>query len=327
MLKIFQRNMALQMVLVAVALLLLWLRPLAAPPELSAGEHPALFYSLLCSWLSATPRLAVILAMLLVLIEGILLNLLLADVGLVSQNSLLPALFFVVSISAGASTLTPAILVWGVMIACLNQLVLRGTLLTIPSSKICGATVLIGIASLCYQPAAALLLSYIFIAINYRLYNWKELAVMLLGFAAPYVAVVAVLFLTGGLADWWQGLVAGWAAIGTHLGHFTLLQALGTALLFAVLLWGLFSENIHLSEHPVVWQRNASTLMLLTVGAIGMVFYSPLQPATLQLFALPFAFCATRLFPINTTGVHRHIRHPWRYDLLLILIFIAALVC
>lgn len=327
MLKIFQRNTALQIVLMVVALLLLWIRPLLTPPELSAGDHPALLYSILCSWLSSTPRLAVVIAMLLVLTEGIMLNWVLSDVGLVSQNSLLPAFLYILTMSAGASTLTPSILVWGIMIICLNQYMLRGTLLTIPSSKICGAATLIGIASLFHLPAAAILLSYLFIAINYRLYNWKDWAVMFLGFAAPYIAVASVLFLTDDIDTWWTEIGEGISAIGIHFNHFTLVQALATAFLFAVLLWSLLSESLHLSEHPVVWQKNAATVMLLTIGAAGMSAYTPLQSSSLQFYAIVFAFSVTHLFPINTTSPRRRVRRPWLYDLLLITLFAAALVC
>lgn len=318
------------MVLTAAVLLLLWLRPLITPPAIAAGGHPAILYSILCSWLTSVPRLAVVIAMLLVLTEGVLLNLLLARVGLVSQNSLLPTLLFIIAVSAGNSTLTPMILVWAAIIACLNQLMLRGSLLTISSAQVCGATALIGIASMLYLPAALLMLSYILIAVNYRLYNWKDWAVMILGFAAPYLTLVAVLFLTGGLPAWWQSVADGFADIGLTLGNFTHLQAVGIALLFLVLLWGLLNVVFHLSEHPVLWQKNASTVLLFIVGALCMMLYTPLQASSLQLFATPFAFCATLLLLGTTSGTanrRTRKRHLWIYDLLLILIIIAAIVC
>lgn len=330
MLKIFQRNMALQMVLTIAVLLLLWLRPLLSPPAITAGDHPALLYSLLSSWLAPTPRLAVVIAMLLTLAEGMMLNMLLSSIGLVSQNSLLPTLLFIVAAGAGATTLTPMVIVWAALIGCLNQLMLRSTLLTIPSSKICGATALIGIASMFYLPAAVMMLSYLLVAVNYRLYNWKDWAVMLLGFIAPYLTLAAVLFITGDLAQWWDSITDGLGDISVTLGSFTLPQALGAAMLLFIMLWGLLNVMLHLGEHPVVWQKNASTVMLFFVGALCILLYAPVQSASMQLIAVPFAFCTTLLLlgsTPSTTSLRNRKRRLWIYDTLLILIIIAAIAC
>ena len=330
MIKLFQRNIALQAVLTLVALLLLWGSSLLAPPSMDAGDHPAVLYSLLCRWLNSLPRLAVVIAMLLVLVEGVMLNLLLANEGLVSQNSLLPTLLYVVVTSAGATTLTPIILVNALAIAVLDQLMLRGTLLTIPTGKACGATLLIGAASLFYQPAALLLLSYLLIAANYRLYTWKDWCVMLLGFAAPYITLALVLYMTDGLASWWNDTVACFTSIDLHLGTTGTATTIGGAVLAAVFVWSLLHVGSRLGERPVLWQRNAATVMLFAVGAAGMLFFAPLLPLRIALFALPFTFCSYRLLTCateTTTGFGRRKKRTWIYDTLLILIIIAALLC
>lgn len=328
MIKLLQRNMVLQAVLILAVLVLLWLRPLAEAPLMDGGDHPAILYSLLCQWLQTVPRLAVILAMLLVLIEGVMLNLLLANVNLVSQNSLLPTLLYVIAMSAGASTLTPIVLVNGVLIVCLNQLLLRGTLLTISLNKACGATLLIGIASLFYQPAALLILSYLLIAANYRLYGWRDWAVMILGFAAPYVLLVLILFLSDGLASWWQTTL--WSLSLTIQPGTTDLHAWASLLLAVLFLWSMLQLLGRLSERPVLWQKNASTIMLCSVGAAGMMLYTPLLPIRMALFAIPFSFCTNRLLTSPTdvsTGFGRRKQRLWIYDLLLVVILTAAFLC
>ena len=90
MLKLFQRDILVQAALLLVVLALMWIRPLIDPQPMSDGEHPAVLYALLCQWMAGVPRLAVVLAMVLVLAEGIGLNLLLANSGLTSQKRLLP---------------------------------------------------------------------------------------------------------------------------------------------------------------------------------------------------------------------------------------------
>jgi len=335
MIKLFHKDMILQSVLILVALFLLWGRALMAPVEMDAGEHPAILYSLICQWLTQTPRLAVIIAMLLALAQGITLNLLLANVNLVSQNSLLPTLLYLIATAVTASTLTPILLVNGIAIAMLYPLMLRGTLLTIPAEKVCGATMLAGVATLFYTPAIMLMLSYLLIALTYRLYNWKDWFLMLLGFAVPYILLILTLYMTDTLSDWWQTTTSSLENITLNLhkrdNTSGLLQNPWLSLVPAVvLLWSLGGTLGHLSEHTVIWQRNASTVMLFTVGGIGMLLYSTLLPLNMSLFAIPFSFCTYRMLSCaeaNHTGFGRRKKHNWIYDLLLILIFVIAVIC
>lgn len=329
MLKLFQRNMALQIVLILAAVALLWMKPLVSPPMLSVGEHPAILYSLLCSWLASVPRLAVVLALVLTLVGGICINILLADVGLVSQNTLLPALLYITLVSAGANTLTPEIIVCSVSIACLAPLMLRSSLLTIPPSKACGATALIGIATLFHMPAVALMLSYMLIAANFRLYGWKDWVVMFLGFLAPYMLLISVLFLTGDLDSWWNGVTAALGDVMLRFDHLSQLQAIGVGFLALMFIWSLLNMSGRMNEHPVVWRQNASTVLLLSVGALGMAIYSPLSARTLVPFTIPFAFCFTHLLlpQQSSLGFHGRKKHTWIYETLFILTLIAAFVC
>lgn len=329
MLKLLQKSMAMQIALILVATTLLWIRPLLAPPTMEAGTHPAILYGILCQWLSAVPRLAVIVAMLLVLAEGVLLNLMLSEVSLVSQNNLLPTLLFVVVMSAGATTLTPLILVCGFMIAGLSQLLLHSSLLTIPPLKICNATALIGLATLFYTPAIALLLSYLLVASNYSLYGWKEWFQMILGFLVPYLPVLAVLFFTDGVADWWQGVVETLGTITLAIAFTNLRQTIGMIVLLLLTAGFLFVTITRQSEHPVVWQKNSATVMLYTVSGVGMAVYHGLGGNTMQLFAIPFAFCASRclLSSHHSSTFQSRKQRQWIYDLLFLTILIAAALC
>lgn len=324
--------MALQAVLILAALALLWGHSLIAPSPLVCGDHPAILYSFLCRWLTNLPRLAVILAIVLILAEGIFLNIFLTDTGLVVQNSLLPTLLYILAISAGTTTITPIILVNGVAILVLRQLFLHGTLLTIPSGKICAATALIAIATLLYQPAIFLLLTYLLIAANYRLYSARDWALMILGFMAPYLLLLGILYLTDGIPIWWSTTVAALSDI-PHLSFSThnipLLSLFASIFLLGIFLWGLLNLNLQLSQHPVLWQKNASTVMLFTVGALGLMLYTPLLPPAIPLFALPFTLCTQHTF-LNSqpySSSFRKKKHPWIYDILFLLIIAAAYLC
>ncbi len=330
MLNLFRKNMAVQVLLIVVALVLLWLQPLITPPPMTASpDTDGVLYSLLVNWLSGVSRLAVIIAMILVLAEGLLLNILLSDIGLVPQTTLLPTLLYITMMSATATTLTPIVPVSAALIGCTYLLMLRGTLLTIPTSRICSATALIGLCSLFYLPALAILVSYLFVAISFRLYNWRDIVALLLGFLAPYVLLVTVLFMTDGLAEWWSATAASLGGFSFHIAATEPLPLIANILLALIVAASIFMLWGKLGEHPVMWQKNASTVMLLSIGAIIMLFYSHLLPVDLSFFAIPFALCGTHmLLPKRNGNIIGHRKQRlWIYDVLFILTFVAALVC
>ena len=330
MLNLFRKNMAVQVLLIIVALVLLWLRPLMTPTLMTAEPSTdGVLYALLVNWLSGVPRLAVIIAMILVLAEGIMLNILLSDMGLVPQTTLLPTLLYITMMSAPATTLTPMVPVSAALIGCAYLLMLRGTLLTIPTSRICSATALIGLCSLFYLPSLTIIVSYLFVAISFRLYNWRDIVALLLGLLAPYVLLVTVLFMTDGLAEWWSATAAALGGFSFHIAETEPLPLIANIILALIAAAAIFMMWGKLGEHPVLWQKNASTVMLLAIGGIIMLFYSHLLPVNLSFFAIPFAFCGTHiLLPKRNGGtIGRRKQHLWIYDVILILTFVAALVC
>ena len=326
MLKLFGKSMVLQVAAIIAATLLLWVRPLLAPPVMAADTGDGILFGLITEWLQPMPLLAVITAIILVVAGGVVLNLMLADVGLTPQTSLLPTLLYIIAMSAPATTLTPPMLANLALMACANQLLLRGTLLTVPTSKICNATALIGLASMFYTPAIAMVAFYLLIVISYRLYNWRDWAALLLGLAAPYIILAAVLFMADGLGLWWQqamdsfdGLRIG-TADGAAVAAGAVLAVIMVASLFA--LWGRLGENI------VVWQKNATVVMLLFVGGIATSLCSQVFPVNFGWYAISFALCGTHLFTPSQSR-HKPTKkiYGWFLDALFIITLASALLC
>lgn len=327
MIRLFERNMTLQVMLIVAALLVLWLPSMVHPPAMVTGSETGILYDLVYRWLSPAPLWAVIVAMLLVVAEGFHLNLLLSNVGLVSQKSLLPTLLYILAMSAMATTLTPIVIVNALLIPCINQLMLRGTLLTIPTNRICGTTVLIGISTMFYLPAVAMMASYLLMAISYRLYGWKDWVVMLLGLLAPYIILVTVLFMNDMLFEEWQIWVEKLGGAAFRVGECTVLQALANGFLAALFVVSLLALWSKLGEHPIVWQKNASAVLLMTVGGLIMLLYSQFFPVDLQLFAIPFAFCCTLFLSREGKRIVRGRKsYDWVYDVLLVLVIISVIV-
>lgn len=329
MLKLFEKNTVFQVVFILVATALLWSGALADPQPMEPASHFAPLYDLLCS-LSLSPTLCVVVAMLLVVLCGYFFNLMLTRVGLASQNSLLPALLFVTAASACETTLSPMLIASLIAIAVVNLLLLRSTLLTVAADKIFGAAALIGIASMVYLPSLTLIVAYLLIAINYRLYSWRDWMVFLLGLLAPYLTLWAVLLFTDGLIPSFNDIALDFASIDLTLGTFTPLQAVANGFLVLVFAISLFIVWRRLGEKTVVWQKNATTLMLITLAAVAMLPLGQFFPVRLQFFAIPFAFCVTQrlgLMPHVSLATRRTNWRSHLYDLLLILTVIAAILC
>lgn len=328
MLKDLERNTVLQIALLLVVALVLWGRALVHPDVMpdACGYSP--LYS--AQQHTLAPRLAVVLSLLLSIGGGLLLNLTMVRTAMVPQHSLLPTLFFLALMGSGSATLTPTAIVALFSVIIVDVLMLRGTLLSISANKIGHVSVLIGICTLFYQPAIALLITYLMVAINYRLYGWREWMVMLLGFLAPYLLFWMVFFLNGTLLEHWSAMLDGFTDYRTALG--TLAGASGIANIVLVVafaasfisLWG------KLGEKTLVWKKNAASVMLFTVAGVAMLPYGTLLPIDLKPFAVPAALCLPLFLVAERTHTHSYRRQKtWRNrlsDVLFVIIFIAILI-
>ena len=328
MLKLFGQNTVVQVTTLLLAMAAMWAYPLsqALPMAEAAGYAP--LYSALYS-LGIAPLPATLAAILLILLGGYSLNVMLVRTNLVPQNSLLPAFLYCIYMSATATSLSPTLLGTLLLLPIVNLLLLRGTLLTITTDKIFGAAALISIASMVYLPMLALLVAYLLVAINYRLYSWRDWMVLILGLLAPYLLLWGYHFAMG-------TLVASLAATGLGLADMALrvdteatVSMVANLFLVAVAAWSILALGRRLGEKPVAWQKNAITVMLSAVSGVVILLYSGFLPVNLQFFAAPFALCGTQLFTAGSS--HRYRQRPqwqrWAGDIVLTLIVIAAVIC
>ena len=320
MLKLFQNNMVVQVIVLLLAVLLLWGRSLLSPVPMAEPTDSAPLYGWLYGWLHSFPLLCVIIAMVLIVVEAVELNMILSDIGLVPQTSLLPSFLYILFMSAGTATLTPMVLVNGVLIICVSQLLLHGTLLTIPVGKICNATALIGICTMLYQPALGLLVAYLLVVINYRLYGWRDWAVLLLGFLAPYVLYSSVLLAVGGLRHAWEMMLSTLGGFAFRVGEYTVLEAIANLFLVVIGSAGVVRFFALQNERTVVWQKNASAVMASAVAGLVMLGFTSFFLVNFSFFAVPFTQGCSLFF------VQRK-RRTWILDILLLLAFISAMVC
>ena len=327
MLKVFNRNMIVQVLLAIAVLVALWLPAMLTSASMQNVDGAGVLYSMLYSWLGGSPGWAIALSMVLVAAEGVALNLILASAGIVSQTSLMPTLLYIIAASATSQPLSPIILTNAALIVFVSQLMLHGMLLTVSTTKICSATAMLGLCTMIYTPAVVFLLSYLLIVINYRLYNWRDWMALVLGFAAPYVLLVVVLYLGGGLGEWWEGI--SFPSLHNRLQTDTATGAIANIAVVAVMIIALFSLMSRMGETPVIWQKNSTTVLLLVVGGLALLPLTRLFPIDTAVFAIPFALSGNHLL-LPATGHSAHTSHrtkQWVRETLFIVLIAASLIC
>lgn len=329
MLKLFEKNTILQAVIILVVTALLWGQAFADPQPIAPSGHYAPLYDLLCS-LNPSPLVATILAMMLVVLGGFFFNYILVRANLASQNSLLPTLLFIVAMSATSPSLSPSLLAALLVIVIVNLMLLHSTLLTVAPDKIFGTAAIIGIASMLYMPSLTLIASYLLVVVNYRLYGWRDWMMFLLGLLAPYLLLWAILFLNDSLLDSFTAMADEFSTVTFTVAHLSSLQTAAHIVLLAVFVVSLLLVWSRMGERTVVWQKNSTTIMLLTITPLAIMPYSHLFPVNYHFLAIPFAYCLYQRFALSRQRRGGATRASWRqalYDILFILTLVAALVC
>lgn len=176
------------MVLILVGSVL-WFPAFLSPPELiHTGYSVQPLYNLITGWLVDSPLTAVILGFILVIAQSLAFNMVLISHGLVSKNSMIPAIVLVVMISTHYEnlTLTPLILAGFFLIVLLN-LVFGMYEKTENLKDLLSVGFLISFASMIYFPIVFMLLFILYVLIIYRIVTWREWVVPFIGFIIPYL--------------------------------------------------------------------------------------------------------------------------------------------
>jgi len=321
MLRLFKHNVMMQLIIILVVALALWLPSFLHPAAMvSIGASP--LYDLLYRWLSHYPFLSTLIAFVLVLEEGWLLNLALYRHKITSQNTLLPMLVYVCLMSHGGGTLTlsPMIMVNLLLLGGVNKMMVPDTLI-VSQNQILVASTYTALASLFYQPALLLLLPLAIIFMVNSLYRWRHWVLLLLGFLAPYLLVFTIFFMNDRL-DYTFYLMRS-LLMDYSLTHVVLpdsawgyITQVGTLLLVLVALIHIISTA---NEHTTMFRINVATACLPMVAGVLMLGFGNMLPVDMQLIAFPAStMLAIYLLESNPTSKRKAIT----YDIILLLIIL-----
>lgn len=298
MLKIFKQNSVMQVLVILLVLALMWGKAFIQPVAMPTSHYFAPLYELLYQLLSDLPRLASALALLLVVLEGIWLNMMLYNHKLIGSNSLLPLLLYVVAMSwnPDALTLTPMLVVNIFILLASSQLMSDGST-TLGFERNFNAAFCIGLAAMTYLPAISYMLPFLLLFVVYKMYRWRDFVVGMFGLIAPVILLVTYAYMTDKL-HYYSILasydISNWG-VRYDLGDVwpTILNVAFLLMMVVMLVWTLFQQNDLLVHQRI----NRSVMLLPLVSAVVLLFYNRLLPADTQAMAPAVAYMGTIFFP------------------------------
>lgn len=315
MLKAFRTDVYVQGVIIAAVTVLLWVRAVVAPQVLPDGGG-SLFYALF-GWM--TPRVATVAAMLLVAVEGLVANAMLYRNKMVEQNTLMPMLFFILAMSLGTTqtAMTPMLAGTLFLTLCVGQLMVTGTLLSLPIDKTFGAAACLSLATLFCPAMVVFLLPLMLSMLSYSLYSWRDWTMLLLGFAAPYIPLEVYYYLSGELFYRNYLLLYSLTDLGFAFDCATAdWVAGGLFLLLTLVSFG--AAALGSQNHGMNYKKNSTAILFFLTGSVLFAAYSTVVPVPTQAYAVPFAFSATMLF-------HDEKKKEWIWNIVLVALLLLSI--
>ncbi|MCQ2282897.1 MAG: hypothetical protein MJZ99_09810 [Bacteroidales bacterium] len=292
MLKLFRTDIIAQALIILAVMLLMWVKYFIHPMPIPVdGGGPIFFW--LTGWM--TPRIGTITAFLLIIVEGLFVNMMLYRYKLISQNTLMPMLFFVLAMSLYPPTLSPMVIGTIFLIIGISQMMLTSTLLSLPIDKVFSSTALLSLATLICPYMAVFFVPLVLNMFNYSLYSWRDWAMFVMGMLAPYLLVETIYFITDEL--FYRNYLLLYDFTNFHFSFKGNWIEWAASASFAILfLVGLVSSIMNSQNRTVNYKNNITALMVFTIGSLLYSVYTDFVPLQSQAFALPFACSMTTLF-------------------------------
>lgn len=305
-----------------IVVVLMWFGRLVHPQPMPQPTVAAPLYGLCYALLASLPRLATILALLLHLGTGALLNNLLYERKLIHSNMLLPMMLYVVTVGLipEGQTLTPTLFTNLIILWILHHLIATDTRFKLTQDQVFGVAALLSISTLFHFPSLVMVLPILIILIFiYKFYNWHDIAMLLLGFLGPYLILLTYSFLADRTLVLWESMktvLIDWHwTVGTY-DRLTLCVYIGMGVfLLASMLFFLGYTN----SKTIMYRNNATIVVLPLIGALLLTPYCPHFSTETQAFAIPFAFMGS-LWLINSRS------KPWILDTLFSAWIVAGIV-
>lgn len=211
--RIFRSGRGFQLIWIILVSVLLWMAAIIRPPSMPAAVSTDLLYNLILGVFSGTPRLAVIVAWLLLMAQAAFLNSILTSNNLIPRDTYIGSFFYILLMSFSPLwlTLNPILLINALLLLSL-KLILKASDKESAYKEFFSAGMLLGIASLFWFRAIYLLPLFWVCLIVFRIYSWREWLILHVG-----LLIVLLYVLVGYLlADRMQEVAHAWIEALLH---------------------------------------------------------------------------------------------------------------
>ena len=296
MVKLFRQSGVGQIMVIFLAIVILWVPAFITPVSVKPSEFFSPLYELDYRLVFSLPRIASAIALLLIVAEGIGLNVMLYNHKMIPANTLMPMLIYIIAMSWSRDllTVTPILFVNMMMMPICHQLLSDGTT-KLGFERNFNSAFCIGLASLFYLPALCLVVSFLFVFIIYKLYRWRDIIIAILGLIAPYIVLLTYAFLADKL-DYFMILIRhDISNMELTFDFSNTMATISCSVFLLLLLMALFHQFGAQSENVNSQRINTSIMMLPLIAGVLMTMYTCMFPFDTQLMALWYAFLVTLL--------------------------------
>lgn len=318
MLNLFRQNIFAQYAILLVVTLLMWASSFMNPVGMVSIDFNSPLSMVLYLWLKKEPLTATILAYLLMLGGGYMLNTILYNRRLIGQNTILPMFAYCLLMSCSTETLglSPIVIVNIFVIILMQQMMVPDTL-HVSFDQIFNSAMVISIASLFYLPALTMLISMLLIVIIHSLYHWRHWVMLLLGLAAPYIIVFVVYFMSDSLTANSFLIRNELEDVKLFIAPSSFVQYLQQGGLILMILVGLIA-SISQSRDITVNRRNMAILATPLVGGLALLPYNTIFPIDFQ-FLAPSTAVLIGIFFYNASPYTARNKKNWAVELLFVM--------
>ncbi len=295
LIKIFKKNYHIQILLFLVLPLIIWVPALINPPELVVSKYDMSIYQIIHHYLQDLMAVSTVIALVLVYIQGLVINSILSHNQLFSKTSFLPGLIYILLLSSNYSSMTLS----SFLIA--NTFTLISILFIFKSydkrdgvDEVFNSSLFIALASLTFSPSLIFILWIWLSLLSYKSYKWRLWIISILGLITPFILLGALYFIMDMFVPRAENYILSFASLPnfeTYYQPVDIVYYVGIAILAIA---SILNMLISLGDSTVSFRKKTSVMILFFfVGLLPSLYLFDMQE--IIIFSLP----ATAYFVAN----------------------------
>ncbi len=297
---IFKKNYFLQFVLLSIVALLLWIPAFITPTQVTnRGVFDMPFFTSLVSVLPQQSIINTVICLLLVVLQGLLINYIFTSYQLSQKTSFFPAFVYILLMSSDYRLMT------------LNSIIFANTFVLLALftflkcynkneglDEIYFSSIFLSIATLFYSPVS-LLMFWLWIGLfNFKIYKLRSFFVSIFGFLTPFLVLFVYYYLANKVSAITSFVPLHFAFLPKFAFLNQPIQIVYVVYLFLLLIPAFFIALAHKNDQKLSVRKRISTVLLLFIFSL-LPFVEDITFPTMTLILAPAATYLLTIFFFN----------------------------